>query len=290
MRMFHVVSAALAESSLSHLFGDLVHPVFVVMATVLTAVYGLTASYGFAIVVLTVVIMAVLLPLTISSTRSMMAMQRLRPRIRQLQQTYQGRENGERLHQEMMQLYRAEGIGPARGLLPLLVQLPILAALYDVIRGLNTTFVTVVGGHRFSAVLPRYIPRSSRMYHNLVAGHGAMNWLGINLALRPFSSPGPLVRDSAVCRADPCCTGLQYVQLAEVRKRNPASAEANPSTTASAEVPPRRLRLGLLGDAGCGDPLHDRFDVHPDRHPTPALPPGRRSASTLGQRRSSSLS
>ena len=58
MYLFHSASAALAESSLIHLVGELFHPVFVVLATVLAAIYGLTASYGLTIVLLTIVIMA----------------------------------------------------------------------------------------------------------------------------------------------------------------------------------------------------------------------------------------
>jgi YidC/Oxa1 family membrane protein insertase len=227
MHLFHVVSAALAERSLIHLFGAVFHPVFVVMGTVLAAIYGLTASYGFAIVVLTIVIMAFLLPLTISSTRSAIAMQRMQPKIRHLQQTYKGREDRERLNQEMMRLYKEEGVNPAGSCLPLLVQLPILIVLYDVIRGLNTTFVTVVRGHPVTAALPRYIPNSSRMYHNLVAGHGAMNWLGINLARSPFSAHAQWFGILPYVALIVVATGLQYVQLAQVRRRNPVAAEAN---------------------------------------------------------------
>src|ERR1700679_4062880 len=99
-------AAALSERSLIHSGGVIFHPLFVALATVLAAIYGLTASYGLAIVLSTVVIMALLMPLTIRSTRSMMATQRIAPEIRRLQQEYQGPENREQLNREVMRVYK----------------------------------------------------------------------------------------------------------------------------------------------------------------------------------------
>ncbi|MGO8860020.1 MAG: YidC/Oxa1 family membrane protein insertase, partial [Acidimicrobiales bacterium] len=228
MFVCRTASTVLAESSLIHLVGGLFHPVFVVLATVLAAIYGLTASYGFAIVVLTIVIMALLMPLTISSTRSMMAMQRLRPKITRLQQKYKGPENREQLNRELMRVYKEEGINPAGSCLPLLLQIPLLVVLYDVIKGLTNSFVAMAQGHPVAVAQPRYIPTSSKMYHNLVASHGAMNWLGINLALRPLSAHpqwfGVLPYLALVFVA----VVLQWVQLAQARRHTPAAAQANP--------------------------------------------------------------
>jgi YidC/Oxa1 family membrane protein insertase len=228
MNLFHVASAALAEGSLIHFVGEVFHPIFVVLATMLATIYGVTASYGVAIIVLTIVIMALLLPLTISSTRSVVATQRLRPKIKGLQQKYQGLENREQLNQEMMRLYKEEGINPEGGCLSLLLQLPILVVLYDVIKGLNNTLITMVHGHPVTVALPRYIPTSSRMYHDLVASHGAMNWLGINLALEPFSAHAQWFGILPYLALILVAVALQYVQLAQVKKRNPAAAQANP--------------------------------------------------------------
>jgi YidC/Oxa1 family membrane protein insertase len=228
MYLFHAASAALAESSLTHLLGGVFHPLFVLLATLLAATYGLTASYGFTIVLLTIVVMTLLLPLTIRSTRSMMAMQRLRPRITRLQQDYKGPENREQLNGELMRLYKEEGINPAGSCLPLLLQLPVLFVLYDVIKGLSNTIVTMVRGHAVAVAQPRYIPTSSRMYHRLMANHGAMNWFGINLALNPFSAHATLIGVLPYLALVLVAVGLQYVQLAQVRKRSPASAQETP--------------------------------------------------------------
>jgi len=228
MYLFHSASAALAESSLIHLVGELFHPVFVVLATVLAAIYGLTASYGLTIVLLTIVIMALLMPLTIRSTRSMMAMQRLQPRISRLQQKYKGLENREQLNRELMRVYKEEGVNPAGSCLALLVQMPILLVLYDVIKGLSNTLVTMVQGHSVAIAQPRYIPTSSRMYHQLMASHGAMNWFGVNLALKPFSTHAQWFGVLPYLALVLVAVGLQYVQLAQMRRRSPAAAQANP--------------------------------------------------------------
>ena len=81
MYLLHSAAAALSGSSLVHMVGVIFHPIFVALATVLAAIYGVTASYGLAIILLTIVIMALLMPLTVRSTRSMIALQtRQRPR------------------------------------------------------------------------------------------------------------------------------------------------------------------------------------------------------------------
>jgi YidC/Oxa1 family membrane protein insertase len=228
MLLFHPASATPAESPLIHFVGTMFHPLFMLLATVLAAIYGLTASYGVAIVILTVVIMALVMPLTIRSTRSMMAMQRLQPRIRHLQQKHRGLENREELNRELMRVYKEEGIHPAGSCLPLLLQMPVLLVLYDLIKGLGSTFVTMVQGHPVAVARPRYIPTSSRMYHQLVASHGAMNWAGINLALKPFSAHAQWFGFLPYLALVLVAVGLQYVQLVQMRKRSPVSAQSNP--------------------------------------------------------------
>jgi YidC/Oxa1 family membrane protein insertase len=228
MNLFHPASVALAASPVIHFVGTIFHPLFVVLATLLAAIYGLTASYGLAIVLLTIVIMALLMPLTIRSTRSMTAMQRLQPRIRHLQQEYKGVENREQLNRELMRAYKEEGVNPAGSCLPLLLQMPILFVLYDVIKGLSNTLVTMVQGHSVVVAQPRYIPASSRMYHQLMASHGAMSWFGINLALRPFSMHAQWFGVLPYLALVLIAVGLQYVQLAQMRKSSPASAQSNP--------------------------------------------------------------
>jgi YidC/Oxa1 family membrane protein insertase len=230
MHLLYSVLAALSGSSLVHVVAVIFHPIFVALATVLTAIYGLTASYGLAIILLTIVIMALLMPLTVRSTRSMIAMQRVAPKIKRLQQQYKGSENREQLNRELMRVYKEERINPAGSCLPLLLQVPVLIVLYDVIKGLSNRLMTSARGHSVAVPRPRYIPTSSRLYHHLVASHGAMNWLGINLALKPFSTHAQWFGFLPYVALVLVAVGLQYVQLAQTKRRSPATAQANPQT------------------------------------------------------------
>jgi YidC/Oxa1 family membrane protein insertase len=97
-------------------------------------------NYGWAIIVMTVLIKVLLLPLTHHSTMSMRKMQVLNPRMQAIRERFrpklkdkQGRPNLEmqrKMNEEVMALYKAEGVNPAGGCLPLLVQMPILFAFY----------------------------------------------------------------------------------------------------------------------------------------------------------------
>jgi YidC/Oxa1 family membrane protein insertase len=93
--------------------------------------YGITGSYGWAIILLTLAVKLVLHPLTRKQLRSMREMQKLQPHIQALQRKY--RDDPQRLNREMMDLYRAHGVNPFGGCLPMLLQMPILFALYRVL-------------------------------------------------------------------------------------------------------------------------------------------------------------
>ncbi len=186
--MRYFPAAVLAENSLIHVVGQLFHPVFVVVGTVLAALYAIVPSFGVAIVLLTLMVMGILTPLTVRSFRFTWAMQRLQPEIAKLQLKYKNSEHRERLNQELVALYKEHGVSPAGSCLPALLQMPFLIVLYDVIRGQTNSATKTLHGHLITMAQPRYIPTSSGMYHHLVAGHGAMSWLGVNLALGPFSA------------------------------------------------------------------------------------------------------
>src|SRR6516162_11620725 len=176
---FHPV---LAENSLFHLIGEIFHPVFELFGLILAGLYAIWPNYGFAIAGLTVIIMLALTPITVKSTRSMIAMQRLQPEMKKLQAKYKGAENREMLNQEMMRLYKENGTSPFGACLPSLLQMPFLIVLYTLIRGLSTTvthgqYYTGLNGvyqkcHRVACGAPKYIPTNSEMHNNLVASQG----------------------------------------------------------------------------------------------------------------------
>ena len=128
-----------AENSLFHLIGEIFHPVFELFGLILAGLYAVWPNYGFAIAGLTILIMLALTPVTVKSTKSMIAMQRLQPEMKKLQAKYKGAENREMLNQEMMRLYKENGTSPFGACLPSLLQMPFLIVLYTLIRGLSTT-------------------------------------------------------------------------------------------------------------------------------------------------------
>lgn len=212
----------LATTGIVHFFGVLFQPIFRAVAWALATLYGLIPNYAIAITLLTIVIMGILTPLTVKSTKSMMAMQRLQPELKKLQQKYKGPENRQILNEEMMKLYREEGINPLGGCLPMLLQAPFLFILYSVIKGLANK--TPKGIPQ-----PRYIPTSSKMYHDLVSSHGQMNAFGMNLGLKPFSTHGSWEAAIPFFVFVALAVGLQYYQMWQLNNRNRVAGTNVPS-------------------------------------------------------------
>jgi len=98
-------------------------------------IYGLVGNYGTAIILLTVGIRIVLFPLMHTSTVSMRKMAKVQPLVKEIQAKYKKKKNDPQarsnMSQETMKLYKEEGVNPMAGCLPVLVQLPILWALYQ---------------------------------------------------------------------------------------------------------------------------------------------------------------
>ena len=97
-------------------------------------IFGVGAGYVITIFLLTLLVRLILLPLNIKQTRSQQKMQEIQPEIAKLQKKY--KNNPEKAQQEMMKLYKENNVNPMSGCLPLLIQMPILFALYYVFTGL----------------------------------------------------------------------------------------------------------------------------------------------------------
>ncbi len=102
---------------------------------VLRWIHGWSGNWGVGIILLTAVIRLLLFPLTHKSTVAMRGMAKLQPKIKAIQERYQERAKKDpaarqRMNQEIMELYRRERVNPMGGCLPLVVQIPILWALY----------------------------------------------------------------------------------------------------------------------------------------------------------------
>lgn len=99
-----------------------------ILGVTLSFFYSFVGDYGLAIVLLTVAVRIFILPLTIKQTKSMYEMQKVQPKLRELQEKY--KDNKEKLQQEMVKFYAENKVNPFGGCLPLLLQLPIFFALF----------------------------------------------------------------------------------------------------------------------------------------------------------------
>lgn len=92
--------------------------------------HGLVGNWGWAIVLLTVIVKAVLFPLNQKAYKSMAKMRTVAPKMEALKKKFPNPEDRMALQQGMMQLYRDEKINPLGGCLPMLIQMPIFIGLY----------------------------------------------------------------------------------------------------------------------------------------------------------------
>lgn len=99
---------------------------------ILIILHGITGNFGLAIIGLTLLIKVLLLPLTLKQDKSMKKMKELQPILEDYKIKYGHDKN--LLNQKTMELYKEKNVNPAGGCLPLLIQLPILWALFGVLR------------------------------------------------------------------------------------------------------------------------------------------------------------
>ena len=144
-------------------FAELFHPLVVFVQFFLETFYNFTStmgfhSYGFAIILLTIFIKALMYPLTKKQVQSMKAMQDLQPKLKKIQEQYKG--NPQMMQQQMTELYKSAGVNPLAGCLPLLIQMPILMGMFYALQGY--TYPTAESEvffwiHSLSAPDPLYI-------------------------------------------------------------------------------------------------------------------------------------
>ncbi|WP_413853904.1 membrane protein insertase YidC [Candidatus Ruminimicrobium bovinum] len=94
--------------------------------------FKLTNNYGWAIIILTIIIQILVLPLTSKSYKAMAGMKKIQSLIKDLQTKY--KNEPQRLQAEMLNLYRTNKVNPLGGCLPMLLQLPIFWALFQTLR------------------------------------------------------------------------------------------------------------------------------------------------------------
>jgi len=139
------------------------------LGNILSFFYDLVPNYGFAIICLTIVVNILVFPLTLKQVRSTRAMQEIQPEMERLRREYKGDQ--ETMNQKVMELYRERGVSPFGCVLPLLVQMPVWFALFQVLRNPANS-----------------LPADSSLL--VAAGEGALRFLTMDLDLAPSEVVG----------------------------------------------------------------------------------------------------
>jgi YidC/Oxa1 family membrane protein insertase len=121
--------SSFAEIEKVHMFG-----IGNMIGHLLRVIYRGIPNYGLTIIILTLIIKLILFPLTYKSMQSQQNMSKLQPKLKELQEKY--KEKPEILNRETMALYKKEGINPLGGCLPMILQMPILIAMYRLLSGM----------------------------------------------------------------------------------------------------------------------------------------------------------
>ena len=103
--------------------------------------YNLTGSYGLAIILFTIVIKLIMLPFMMKSKRNMVRMNRMSGKMQEIRKKYAN--NQAKANQEIQQMYQEEGVNPMGGCLWTMIPLPILIALYSILRQPITHFMSI---------------------------------------------------------------------------------------------------------------------------------------------------
>jgi YidC/Oxa1 family membrane protein insertase len=112
-------------------------PIEKLLFDILQLLHGVVGDYGLAIIFLTIVIRVLLLPLTVKQTKSMYELQRIQPKIKELQDKY--KNDKQKLQEETLKFYQENKVNPFGGCLPLLLQMPIFFALFRMLGTTGTT-------------------------------------------------------------------------------------------------------------------------------------------------------
>ena len=105
---------------------------YTILEKLILMIYGVLGNFGFAIIGVTILIKVALLPLTLKQDKSMRAMKKIQPELEKLKEKY--KNDPQEMNKKTMELYQTHKVNPAGGCLPLLLQMPILFALFGVLR------------------------------------------------------------------------------------------------------------------------------------------------------------
>lgn len=174
--------------------------VFEVPGALLSWLFSLTHSYGLSIALIAVLVMLLVTPLILKSTKGMLEMQKLAPEMRKLQQEH--KSDRQQLNQEMMKLYQEHKVNPMASCLPMVAQMPVFFIMFQILHGMT---YRPVGGDAVVAravmssagvavteevgFFPRYLSHTSELYQSLVGQQTMTSW-GLDMSLSPAKMLG----------------------------------------------------------------------------------------------------
>ncbi len=112
--------------------GWIIKPFAIAVIWLLPKMYQVVPNYGVVIILFALLVKLLTMPLSLKSFKSMNAMRELQPKIEELKKKH--KKNPQALNAEMMKLYKAHGVNPMSGCLPMLLQMPLFFALFSVFR------------------------------------------------------------------------------------------------------------------------------------------------------------
>lgn len=181
----------------------LVNPIINLIVVIYQLLNGLHIPYalGFSIIILTILIRFLLYPLTATQLRASKKMQEITPHLSKLKEKH--KRDAKRLQEETMLLYRQHGVNPVAGCLPVLIQLPVIWALYSVLQ----TIVKLDSQHAISEINKQIYPFLHGMQ---LSKHIDLTFFAIPLGQSPSHL---LAKVGILIFFIPALTGIfQYIQ------------------------------------------------------------------------------
>ena len=148
----------------------------IAMKWIMEIIYKVIPNWGVAIIIMTILLRLALFPLTKRSSESSIKMQELQPKMQEIQNKY--KDNPEKMNVEMSKFYKEAGYNPMMGCLPLLIQFPLLIAMYNLF---NNYFE-----FRGAMFIPGWIPDLSVGDTVYSIKHFSIPLLGTEIRLLPL--------------------------------------------------------------------------------------------------------
>lgn len=187
----------------------LAYPIINVLVVIYQIFYFLHIPFalGFSIIALTIIIRLILYPLTTSQLKATKKMQDLNPHLSRLKEKHKG--DSKTLQAETMKLYKEFGVNPAAGCLPVLVQLPVIWALYTVLQDVVRFNITAINKVLYSDSI-----RLTKTWD--------LTFFGLPLA----QSPSGLISTMPIVILVPVLTGVfQFIQSKMMLTASPNASD-----------------------------------------------------------------